>query len=451
MKIVRLEAANVKRLRAVEITPGGDPLVFIRGNNAQGKSSLLDAISYALGGKGTHPPRVIRDGETEAHVLLELDDLVVERRWTANDRSTVEVRSKAGAKYPSPQAMLDRLVGRLSFDPLAFMRLPGREQAEALRKLVGLDFSALDAQRADLYAKRTEANRLLGELQAQAKALGEVPAVEPVDVRALLDEQRVALERKASNDAERRRLADMEGLARVAGEVLARKAEEVEDLRRRLAKAEEEAKQTEVERDHRLQVAARFAGDLAGLTDPDLTAIGEKLAGAEAVNTQARKAAERATLDQRVAKGTGYRDALAAQIDAVDAKKAEALGGAKFPVEGLSFGEEGATFRGVPLSQASAAEQLRVSLGMGIALNPELRVLTIRDGSLLDEESLRMVAEQAAAADVQVWLESVSKAGVGVVIEDGSVVAVDGVPVPKAEPAPAPKARKKKGEEVADG
>src|SRR5688500_9341273 len=121
-RVVRLQAESVKRIRAVDISPSG-AVVTIRGKNAQGKSSVLDSIQYALGGKGAAPPRVIRDGETEAVVVLELEDLVVERRWSSNDRSTLEVRSKEGAKYSSPQAMLDRLVGDLSFDPLAFLRL----------------------------------------------------------------------------------------------------------------------------------------------------------------------------------------------------------------------------------------------------------------------------------------------------------------------------------------
>ena len=55
-------------------------------------------------------------------------------------------------------------------------------------------------------------------------------------------------------------------------------------------------------------------------------------------------------------------------------------------------------------------------------MNPELRVLLIRNGSLLDGDSMKSLAEFAAANDAQVWIEVVtsSKDGVSVFIEDGS-------------------------------
>ena len=80
------------------------------------------------------------------------------------------------------------------------------------------------------------------------------------------------------------------------------------------------------------------------------------------------------------------------------------------------------TFDGKPFDQASSAEQLRVSVAMGIALNPTLRVLLVRDGSLLDKESFKMMAEMASEADAQVWIERVEDDDhVGIVIEDGAV------------------------------
>jgi len=81
--------------------------------------------------------------------------------------------------------------------------------------------------------------------------------------------------------------------------------------------------------------------------------------------------------------------------------------------------------RGVPFSQASSAEQLRVSVAMGLAMNPTLRVVLIRDGSLLDSASMQLIAEEAAKNKAQVWVERVSEDGAGctVVIEDGMVQA----------------------------
>jgi hypothetical protein len=59
---------------------------------------------------------------------------------------------------------------------------------------------------------------------------------------------------------------------------------------------------------------------------------------------------------------------------------------------------------------------------MGFALHPRLKILLIRDGSLLDENNLKTVAEMAQEHDGQVWIERVSKgAECSVIIENGLV------------------------------
>ena len=99
------------------------------------------------------------------------------------------------------------------------------------------------------------------------------------------------------------------------------------------------------------------------------------------------------------------------------------LAAVDMPVDGLGFGDDGLTFNGLPFSQASSSEQLRVGLAIAIALNPTLRVVRITDGSLLDSDALAMVAAMAEAHDCQVWLEKVEDgAGIGIHIEDGQVV-----------------------------
>ena len=68
------------------------------------------------------------------------------------------------------------------------------------------------------------------------------------------------------------------------------------------------------------------------------------------------------------------------------------------------------------------AEKLRVSVAMGLAMNPKLNVLLIRDGSLLDADNLEMVARMAEVADAQVWIERVGDgAECQVIIENGKI------------------------------
>jgi hypothetical protein len=66
---------------------------------------------------------------------------------------------------------------------------------------------------------------------------------------------------------------------------------------------------------------------------------------------------------------------------------------------------------------------------MAMAMSPDLRVILIRDGSLLDSTNMALIEEMAAEHDYQVWLEVVREDGaMGVVIEDGAVIpAIAGV------------------------
>src|SRR3990167_8327172 len=105
-------------------------------------------------------------------------------------------------------------------------------------------------------------------------------------------------------------------------------------------------------------------------------------------------------------------------------------GRAAMPVPGLGFGEGSVTFDGVPFDQAETSAQIRVGVAIAMAANPKLRVIRIKEGSFLDQDNLALIAEMARAHDYKVWLERVDTSGkVGVVIDDGQVVAVNGEPV----------------------
>ncbi|NIV98742.1 AAA family ATPase, partial [Candidatus Saccharibacteria bacterium] len=144
MKIVQLTAENVKKLKVVRIRPDGS-LVVIGGKNGQGKSSVLECIMAALGGKKHVLPEAVREGEKKGYTELDLDNgISIKRTFTKDGGGQLTITNKEeGTSYSSPQAMLDKIVGKISFDPLMFARAGEKEQLEFLRHLTGLDFSEL--------------------------------------------------------------------------------------------------------------------------------------------------------------------------------------------------------------------------------------------------------------------------------------------------------------------
>lgn len=402
MKIIQLTASNIKRLKAVEITPDGT-LQVIGGKNGQGKSSVLDAIWLALGGgkAGKETVQPIRDGEEKASVTLDMGELIVTRSWTKAG-TKLTVTNAEGATYKSPQGMLDALVGQLSFDPLAFTRLSAREQRDALLDLVDLDvdLDQLDAERQYAYDQRTQVGR-------DGKAIGDVvvdeslPGEEQSASDLLAEIQEIHDKNRARDEADR----EVNYYADLARQTSA----EIERLTNLLKKQEEEHKKAQERR-------AEFP------EKRDTAPLETKLSSIEDTNVAIRANNDaKARRDRQEQLRQQYQE-FTHQIEALDHQKADALAKAQFPVDGLAFDEHGVTYQGVPFSQASSAEQIRVSMGVGMALNPKLRVLVIKDGSLLDADSLEMIRLQVAEGDMQVWIERVGDADEGaVILEDGAV------------------------------
>ncbi len=426
MKIVKFTAENVKKLRAVEITPTGE-LVKITGRNGQGKSSILDAIWWALAGAKHIQAVPIRKGQKKARIRLDLGEITVERRFTETS-STLVVEKADGARYTSPQSILDALLGALTFDPLAFVKDEAKEQFETLRGIVKLDvdLDKLDGLNLRDFERRTEINRETKQKRAQADGItvaADLPA-ERVDTAAILD--RMTQASKVNGEIEQRKArrdkaaADILDLSRRAGEALM----EASRLRTEAERKDAEAARLQAQ-------AAELREKLEAATplpDPvDVDVLRQELEAAETTNKRIDRRARKAAVLAEAETLEGQARALTETITARTKTKADAIAAAAMPIPGLGFGDGLVTFNGLPFSQASDAEQLRVSVAIAMAANPKLRVLRIKEGSLLDEQSLELLAQLAREHDYQIWIERVDSSGkVGVVIEDGAVVAVDG-------------------------
>lgn len=415
LHVISLITENYKRLKAVEIKPSGN-VVTISGRNAAGKSSVLDAIWAALAGgeasRATQQP--IRDGEDTAYVSLDLGDYTVTRRWTNDDAGTLTVQAKDGARYSSPQKLLDELLGRRSFDPYAFINLDAKKQVGVLLDILGddltIDPARVDAERRGLFDRRTEVGRDVKKLEGQLAGYPLPDASLPeheVSAADLLAEAEAAREHNAQRD----RVIDM----------LSRAEQEVAHAEEEFARAE---RALDVARS-RLVAQRAAAEQLPAHVDTDV--IGQRLASLEQTNARIRQEQHRRAVAAELADRKQEVAQLTLKLRELDEKKKNALAGAtlKLPVGGIGLDESGITYRGIPFSQASHAEQLRVATALSMAFHPELRVLRIDNGESLDAESLGIIEDLAAEHEYQVWIAAVAdEPGAGIYIEDGSVAEV---------------------------
>jgi DNA repair exonuclease SbcCD ATPase subunit len=428
MKIVRFTAENFKRLSLVEITPTGE-VVELLGRNGQGKSSVLDAIDVAIRGLEVAPRKPIKTGAEEARIRLDLGELIVTRTFKRKDdgdmTTSLRVESADGVKKASPQTLLDSMIGALAFDPLEFERMDVRRQFDALRAFVpGVDFDEIARLNREDFERRTAVNRKAKDAKVSAERIRPAQPDENlgmIDTAALIEKLDEAGKvnadietRKANRERVKVEIASLETSILAELGLIAECEAKIKAARERL----QNYHKVQGEKQARLDAAGELPAQV------DTTVIRTQISQAEASNKANAERSNAIKMREMLLAEAKQHEAAAEELtltmDKREVQKREAIAAAKLPVDGLTFGEGELLFNGEPFSQASDAERLRVSIAMAMAMNPKLRIIRVRDGSLMDDDSMRLLAEMAKAQDFQVWVERVgSGKGVGFVLEDG--------------------------------
>jgi len=440
-KILGLQMEHFKRVNFVEITPDGN-LVIISGKNGAGKSSILDFVEAALRGGKSIPSKPVTRGHQKGGGTLDLGDFTVKRTFTAAGGMQLVVKPKDGDKYQSPQAVLDGLCGNLSFDPLEFVNPPGaisdeaksKKRGDTLRQILGLDFAAHDQDRQKVFNERTAVNRDLASLQAQLSAAPHYAGAPETETSAadIIAQQEAAAATNAQNAAARTAANNAaESASRIAASKayqqgkIAETEQEIKRLQDELASQKRTLDNLSKSHTEKLEEHKRLELSVANLVDVDLAPFKQKAFEVEITNEKVRANKTHADLKTKVVAKTKEADALTRKLEDFDAKKRTAIQEAKYPVPGLSIGEETGEvlLNGLPFDQASTREQLVVSVSIAIALNPKLMVCLIRAGNDVDADGMKLLAEIADKADCQIWVERIARdVEPTVIIEDGYVV-----------------------------
>ena len=413
-RLVELRADNFMKLKAVRVSIDGSVLK-INGRNEQGKSAVLNAVAAAIGGPKAFPEKPVRKGQDKAEIFLDFGGLKLTRKiWNKDDGGGVEhsiVLEYADGKRPKDkQSVLNELRGSpIADDPIAFSKLPPAKRYELLKQLVpGFDFEDHEQKRQDMFEERTATGRLRDRAQGAADAI-QVPADAPlnlVGVQELLAELAAATEHNTTVDKRAARREEA--------------AEQLEEMRDQYDKMKRELEKLSAaiaEADRMLETAAPLPEKI------DVAELQAKMANAETLNAGARKRAEKLQRQAEADKLVHEYEEATKAIQAMDDLKAAAIEKAKLPIPELSFGHNDILIDGLPFDQASTARKIRVSTALLMALKPDLRVLLVREGSLLDNEAKAALEADAKSNNFVVLMECVGAGdGSGIVIEDGEVV-----------------------------
>ena len=440
MKIVYISIHNFLKLKDIEMNPSKTNVII--GKNKQGKTSILKAIKAAFDGKVDES--VIRDGESKAEIVVELDDLNVKRTITEKG-SRLDVSNKEGFKVPAPQKYLDGILGTFSFNPVQFFELKQIERKKYLlnaikltlsqeelakytgEKLAGIDYTkhaleVVEDARKYYYDKRTGAN---AEVTKKRKTLDELSASLPEgfdpksvseehikDLQKAIHDDELVLQKQADHEKflaemQRQEKGIVEDIAKIEADLVAKKTK-LTDLQKEIA------------------AAAEFHYDLSDpLTIETAKETLKKLEGQrELVFTHKRVEEIRGELSVAVEE--------ADKLDSIVNKLAkevpqELIAKAELPVEGLTVTENDVLINGISLDNLSASEQLRFALNIVRKLNETFKVINIDGIETLDKDNFEAFLKEVEGDDYQYFLtrvdgDSVSKNGYDVIeIENGEI------------------------------
>lgn len=421
MKINKLEIENVKRVKAVKMEPAADGLTVIGGKNNQGKTSVLDAIAWALGGESFRPSEATRKGSViPPNLKIVMNNgLVVERK---GKNSSLKVTDPSGQK--AGQQLLDSFVEKLALNLPKFMESSGKEKARTLLQIIGVgeQLTAMNQQETELYNERLAIGRIADQKEKYAKEQPYFPEapkdlVSPSD---LIRRQQEILARNGENQR-KRELANqiLESYNRQCSLVKSLETELLEAKQRLNALADD------------LETANKTAKDLQDESTAELEA---SLASIEEINRKVR-----ANLDKEKAEDDAreYRkqyQGLTEQLEKVREEKAALLDSAELPLPELSVRDGELIYKGQKWDNMSGSDRLKVSTAIVQKLNPECGFVLLDKLEQMDLDTLQEFGSWLESEGLQAIATRVSTGEeCSILIEDGYVVGAEKPEEPKKE------------------
>ncbi|MCM3413557.1 AAA family ATPase [Metabacillus litoralis] len=423
IKINKLEIENVKRVKAIKLEPTSNGLTIVGGKNNQGKTSVLDAIAWGLGGNKYRPSKAEREGSVippYLHIVLS-NGLVVERKGKNSELKVIDPNGeKAG------QQLLNSFVEELAIDLPKFMNSTSKEKAGILLRIIGVGDKLFELERREqeIYNQR----RTIGQIADQkAKFAKEQPYFsdapkELISASDLIKQQQEILTRNGENQRKRQNLTQIQALYASQGQEIERLEAQLNQAKAAYAKTGED-----------LAIAQKDALDLV---DESTEALETNIQQIDEINRKVR-----ANLDKDKAEtdANDYRaqyDKLTTAIEDVRKEKTDLLDNANLPLEGLSVEDGDLIFNGQKWDNMSGADQLRVSTAIVRKLKPDCGFILLDKLEQMDMDTLNEFGKWLEQEGLQAIATRVSTGEeCSIVIEDGYVA---GQEILQAPPQPQP-------------
>lgn len=422
VKINKLEIENVKRVKAVTIEPTSNGLTILGGNNNQGKTSVLDAIAWALGGNKYKPSKPARDGSMNPPTLrLELSNgLIVERKGKNSD---LKVTDPSGQK--AGQQLLDSFVEELALNLPKFIESSSKDKANTLLQIIGVGEKLweLDRKEEQLYNERRTIGQIADQKKKYAAEQPQYPEApnELVSIADLIHEQQEILARNGENAKKRQNRENIVNSLHLSEARLKQLKEQL---------AQEEATHESLMSDY---IAANKS--IEDLVDESTDEIESSIANIEEINRKVRANLDKEKAEEDAKQYGSQYDQLSKEIQDVRDERTSLLDSADLPLPGLSVEDGELVFEGQKWDNMSGSQQLRVATAIVRKLKPECGFVLLDKLEQMDIPTLTEFGKWLESEGLQAIATRVSSGEeCQIIIEDGYVVSDTVTPFQDTEP-----------------
>lgn len=416
VKITALEAENVKRIKAVTLTPSPTGLTLVGGNNNQGKTSVLDALAWALGGDRFRPDAAQRDGAiAPAHLKVTLSNGVVVERKGKN--ASLTVTDPTGRR--SGQQLLNAFVEPLALDLPRFMDASDKEKADILLRIIGIgaELHTRDLEIKGLYDKRTFTGQLAAQKKHFAEEMISYPEApdEPVSASELIRQQQDILARNGENQRLRAQYAELEQQVQQC-------VDELKRTRERIATLQQLADELDAKHTKLFNQRETARKTVSQLQDESTAELEASIRDIEETNRKVRANLEKSRAEDEAAQYASEYDRLTESIQQKRADRMALLNGADLPLPGLSVEDGVLTYKGKHWRDMSGSDQLRVAAAIVRRLNPDCGFVLLDKLEQMDMTTLQEFSAWLEAEGLQAIATRVSTGSeCQIIIEDGMV------------------------------
>lgn len=426
-KISKIKISNLKSISEIEVDFKGCTAIITAGNN-QGKTTLIRSIPDRI--RYIRPEVMVKQGSTKGKGELTLDT-GEQFIWNfdTNGKDTLKYITEKGIDRPLTVELGQRFFPPV-FDVDKFLASSPQKQSKELQKLVGVDFTDVDARYKSAYDARTSANKEAERLNlmAQVTPPEKVDPVDLTDLQTAKEAEKTRLNKlytsnkdantKARNDWEEskkgidKEVSDFNKLQSEltvkynacfdAHTILKNNGYNGKEVQSFLDACKEEIKPQKV-------AALLYTKEPTYINEmPDSTAldkIDEDILGISKTNQKAQEYANYISFIEQSKAAT--KEAVIADdlVKSIVAEKNKMIEGAKFP-KGISVTPDGITVDGLPFDRNQlSASKLTITALQFAAMNlGEVRMLCF-DASPLDRNGLKEVEQWGYENGLQLLIE----------------------------------------------